>query len=167
MTCTPEHCRYCFDVLSAKLSGSQQPATVDLPSVDKSFPLFVTWNLKSSSTSATWDSAKLRGCIGNFAPMPLEKGLRDYALISLALSSRCLFFSYAYVEHLKTTVSILLRSLSYHVCNASPSFRALFVLEQADAEQSLAIDRFRDLLISIRLGSRQTRHSHLPAYLFW
>jgi len=39
-------------------------------------PLFVTWNIKSGRD---W---RLRGCIGNFEPMPIHEGLAEYALIS-------------------------------------------------------------------------------------
>jgi len=47
--------------------------------------LFVTWN----TTSHLRHSQKpaLRGCIGNFSPMPLAKGLREYALVRWASAS--------------------------------------------------------------------------------
>lgn len=38
--------------------------------------LFVTWNIKSGR------DYRLRGCLGNFEPMPLHEGLAEYALIS-------------------------------------------------------------------------------------
>ncbi|KAI8382446.1 AMMECR1 domain-containing protein [Blakeslea trispora] len=41
-----------------------------------SYPLFVTWHKKSEH------GLVLRGCIGNFKPLPLHEGLQDYALIS-------------------------------------------------------------------------------------
>lgn len=41
--------------------------------------LFVTWN--TSARIRPGGKPKLRGCIGNFSPMPLSKGLRDYALV--------------------------------------------------------------------------------------
>ncbi|THY79977.1 hypothetical protein D6C95_09736 [Aureobasidium pullulans] len=40
------------------------------------YPLFVTWNTISSRNG----SKALRGCIGTFKPLPLEKGLHEYAL---------------------------------------------------------------------------------------
>ena len=40
-------------------------------------PLFVTWN-----THKPGRHTRLRGCIGNFDPMPLHAGLAEYALIS-------------------------------------------------------------------------------------
>jgi uncharacterized protein (TIGR00296 family) len=43
-----------------------------------SYPLFVTWNTVSPRSG----HKSLRGCIGTFAPQPLEKGLADYALTS-------------------------------------------------------------------------------------
>lgn len=45
-------------------------------------PLFVTWNIVRPD-----GSTRLRGCIGNFSPMPLAMGLQEYALIS-ALKDR-------------------------------------------------------------------------------
>jgi AMMECR1 domain-containing protein len=41
--------------------------------------LFVTWNTVSKLRPNK--KPALRGCIGNFTPMPLAKGLREYALI--------------------------------------------------------------------------------------
>ena len=56
-------------------------------------PLFVTWNKRSFAYDETdasghqdddeeedEDDVSLRGCIGTFSPLPLEKGLRDYAI---------------------------------------------------------------------------------------
>lgn len=45
-------------------------------------PLFVTWNIKQARD---W---RLRGCIGNFEPMPLHEGIAEYALISAFRDSR-------------------------------------------------------------------------------
>ncbi|KAG8698103.1 hypothetical protein FRC08_006136 [Ceratobasidium sp. 394] len=42
-------------------------------------PLFVTWNTVSSRLMG---GVRLRGCIGNFEPMGLEEGVKEYALIS-------------------------------------------------------------------------------------
>lgn len=48
-------------------------------------PLFVSWNIYSASAfskalgSLKKGSARLRGCIGIFEPMPLVDGLADYA----------------------------------------------------------------------------------------
>jgi AMMECR1 domain-containing protein len=41
-----------------------------------SSPLFVTWNKRAAD-----GEYRLRGCIGNFNPMPLHEGLQKYALI--------------------------------------------------------------------------------------
>ncbi|KAK5939651.1 hypothetical protein PMZ80_008030 [Knufia obscura] len=46
-------------------------------SVTESYPMFVTWNTLSRSGHKS-----LRGCIGTFEPLPLEKGLETYALTS-------------------------------------------------------------------------------------
>ncbi|KDE08884.1 hypothetical protein MVLG_00981 [Microbotryum lychnidis-dioicae p1A1 Lamole] len=72
----PEHAYYCFDVIDSKLNSTSLPA----PEFDGKlqYPLFVTWNIKSRSS----DTTRLRGCIGNFEPMKIGTGLRDYAAIS-------------------------------------------------------------------------------------
>ncbi|KAI9141384.1 AMMECR1 domain-containing protein, partial [Paraphysoderma sedebokerense] len=70
---TPYHCHFCFDVLSSHLNG-QDP--IDPPFEDDEYPLFVTWNIKRNGT------LRLRGCIGNFTPLPLHSGLKEYALTS-------------------------------------------------------------------------------------
>lgn len=45
--------------------------------VTESYPMFVTWNTLSRSGHKS-----LRGCIGTFEALPLEKGLESYALTS-------------------------------------------------------------------------------------
>ncbi|KAK0525964.1 hypothetical protein OC835_005441 [Tilletia horrida] len=103
-----EHCFYCFDVLEAELasssnsssrtngyrkSGSNSAAAVrpQFENGSEEFPLFVTWNIYSSSSllgSKRKSSARLRGCIGTFSPLPLAEGLRDYALTSALHDTR-------------------------------------------------------------------------------
>ncbi|KAJ3169258.1 AMME chromosomal region protein 1-like [Geranomyces variabilis] len=80
MVVTKEHCIYCFDVLSAHLLNTEprEPAFKDAQ-----YPLFVTWN-----TIGKRGSKQLRGCIGNFEPLPLRSGLRDYALTAALHDSR-------------------------------------------------------------------------------
>ncbi|KAN0097755.1 AMMECR1 domain containing protein [Tylopilus felleus] len=81
-TCTPEHCFHAFDTLYCALAGS----TPIPPSfLDEKFPLFVTWNIRSSRPGR---SPKLRGCIGNFEPMSMHEGIAEYALISAFKDSR-------------------------------------------------------------------------------
>eukprot|EP00842_Homolaphlyctis_polyrhiza_P005150 jgi/Hompol1/5636/HPOL_004583-RA len=65
---TTDHCAYCFDVLVGHLGGSNAESIQPGFSND-SFPLFVTWTVTKTQ--------QLRGCIGNFTPMPVHKGLRD------------------------------------------------------------------------------------------
>jgi len=68
---TKLHCKYCFDVLIAKLSGkSIPPYPKEL--ADPKVPIFVTWKIKDD----------LRGCIGTFAPAQLSGILGKYAMIS-------------------------------------------------------------------------------------
>lgn len=54
-------------------------------SSDHASPLFVTWNTRSSRSGRP---SRLRGCIGNFEPMPIREGLAEYALISAFRDSR-------------------------------------------------------------------------------
>jgi hypothetical protein len=72
-----EHAFYAFDVLDAKLNGRQCPPPC-FPT-DVHYPLFVTWNKRGSSPTSKY---RLRGCIGNFSPMPIAEGLEEYALVS-------------------------------------------------------------------------------------
>ncbi|TFK73041.1 hypothetical protein BDN72DRAFT_835365 [Pluteus cervinus] len=74
--CTPEHCFHAFDALYCALT-SAQPIEPTFP--DNKYPLFVTWNTRSSRPGR---HPRLRGCIGNFEAMPLREGLAEYALIS-------------------------------------------------------------------------------------
>lgn len=68
---TKLHCKYCFDVLIAKLSGKELPKYPENLE-DPKVPIFVTWKIKDD----------LRGCIGTFAPAQLSTILGKYALIS-------------------------------------------------------------------------------------
>lgn len=71
ISATKEHCRYCFDVLIAKLNKKELPPyPKNLP--DPSLPIFVTWKIGDD----------LRGCIGTFAPSQLSSILGKYALTS-------------------------------------------------------------------------------------
>lgn len=72
--CTDEHCFYAFDTLYCHLNPKANPISLDFP--DTKYPLFVTWNIRSSSSSP-----RLRGCIGSFQPLDLKEGLQEYALI--------------------------------------------------------------------------------------
>ncbi|ODV61716.1 uncharacterized protein ASCRUDRAFT_34342 [Ascoidea rubescens DSM 1968] len=48
-----------------------------------SYPLFVTWNIIEGNLSNYQDDEhELRGCIGCFSNLPLEKGLIEYSKIS-------------------------------------------------------------------------------------
>lgn len=68
---TKLHCKYCFDVLIAKLSKKLLPPYPNTLPDDK-VPIFVTWKIKDD----------LRGCIGTFSPSKLSAILSNYALIS-------------------------------------------------------------------------------------
>ncbi|KZT27034.1 hypothetical protein NEOLEDRAFT_1177206 [Neolentinus lepideus HHB14362 ss-1] len=72
--CIREHCFHAFDTLYCALTHSK-PIPPKFP--DEKYPLFVTWNTRSSRRSP-----RLRGCIGTFEAQPLHEGLAEYALIS-------------------------------------------------------------------------------------
>ncbi|KAH3667836.1 hypothetical protein WICMUC_005236 [Wickerhamomyces mucosus] len=59
--------------------------------LNNSYPLFVTWT--------TGLEKDLRGCIGTFSPLPLEKGIREYSLIAALQDNR---FSPISSDELKT-----------------------------------------------------------------
>ncbi|KAG1715957.1 hypothetical protein ID866_1181 [Astraeus odoratus] len=80
--CTPEHCLHAFDALYCELTGST-PIPPTFP--DEKYPLFVTWNTRSSRPGR---GPRLRGCIGNFDALPLREGIAEYALISAFKDSR-------------------------------------------------------------------------------
>ncbi|CAM0135900.1 unnamed protein product [Umbelopsis sp. WA50703] len=68
---------------------------------DLNSPLFVTWNLQKHG------SYRLRGCIGNFDPMPLHTGLKQYALTSALQDRRFNPISYKELPHLSCGISLL------------------------------------------------------------
>jgi hypothetical protein len=45
-------------------------------------PLFVTWNVTAKSNGTKLSEKRLRGCIGTFEAQELDRGLRQYAIIS-------------------------------------------------------------------------------------
>lgn len=51
---------------------------LERPLTSRLSPLFVTWNKYADDDHS--HSPSLRGCIGCFSAMPLEDGLREYAL---------------------------------------------------------------------------------------
>lgn len=93
---TKEHCKFCFDVLFAKLNKQVIP---EFPKhlQDHKVPLFVTW-LKDGD---------LRGCIGTFAHENLSKMLGRYALVSALEDTRFDPISLDELEKLSVGVSFL------------------------------------------------------------
>ncbi|KAI9002233.1 AMMECR1 domain-containing protein [Gaertneriomyces semiglobifer] len=100
MAVTKEHCFYCFDVLAAQLEGTQHDTAPQFS--DDEYPLFVTWNTISRN-----GSHRLRGCIGNFSPMPLHSGLREYALTSALRDRRFSPITAQELPKLSCAVSLL------------------------------------------------------------
>ncbi|KAL1602815.1 hypothetical protein SLS60_006236 [Paraconiothyrium brasiliense] len=51
-------------------------------------PLFVTWNVVQRSNGTRLTEKRLRGCIGTFEAQELDRGLRQYAIISALEDTR-------------------------------------------------------------------------------
>ncbi|KAF1977202.1 hypothetical protein BU23DRAFT_551120 [Bimuria novae-zelandiae CBS 107.79] len=51
-------------------------------------PLFVTWNVIERSNGTRLSEKRLRGCIGTFEAQELDRGLRQYAIISALEDTR-------------------------------------------------------------------------------
>ncbi|KAG6813456.1 hypothetical protein H0H92_010790 [Tricholoma furcatifolium] len=98
--CRPEHCFYAFDSLYCALTNT--PA-IDPTFPNEKYPLFVTWNTRSSRSGHT----RLRGCIGSFEALPLWDGVSEYALISAFRDSRFRKIDESELESLECCVSLL------------------------------------------------------------
>lgn len=111
-----EHCYYCFMVIEQEMnSSSSSRPTPPFQDNDQEYPLFVTWNIFShsstrksilSSTSSR-PTPRLRGCIGTFEPYPLAQGLAEYASISAFKDRRFSPISQAELSRLECGVSLL------------------------------------------------------------
>ncbi|KAI9626674.1 hypothetical protein KEM48_010269 [Puccinia striiformis f. sp. tritici PST-130] len=105
-----QHCLFCFDSLYFELNRQSHRGKNDEYLLNQledtigatEFPLFVTWNIISNG-----GHPKLRGCIGNFAPSPLNEGLKDYAVISALKDHRFSPVTLADLKRLSCTVSLL------------------------------------------------------------
>ena len=88
------HCYYCFDSLICYYNQTEIPH----PSFeDVKYPLFVTWKKNN----------QLRGCIGNFSPLSLVTGLRQYALKSALEDTRFTPIGLHELEELSVGISLL------------------------------------------------------------
>ncbi|EPT02724.1 hypothetical protein FOMPIDRAFT_1117362 [Fomitopsis schrenkii] len=99
--CIKEHCFRCFDALFCALTGHKAIATT-FP--DDKYPLFVTWNTRSSRPGR---APRLRGCIGTFEAVPIREGLAEYALISAFEDHRFRKIEDQELETLECGVSLL------------------------------------------------------------
>lgn len=70
--------------------------------VTESFPMFVTWNAHSRSGHKS-----LRGCIGTFEALPLERGLESYALTSAFEDSRFSPIPQSQIPNLSCSLTLL------------------------------------------------------------
>ncbi|KAE9404421.1 hypothetical protein BT96DRAFT_964179 [Gymnopus androsaceus JB14] len=100
--CTVEHCFHAFDALYCALTPLAKPIPPTF--LDEKYPLFVTWNTRSSRPGR---SPRLRGCIGSFEPHPLHEGLAEYALISAFRDHRFRKIAKSELPTLECGVSLL------------------------------------------------------------
>jgi len=99
--CLPEHCFHAFDALYCALTPSRK---IQPSFPDHKYPLFVTWNTRSSRLGR---SPRLRGCIGSFEALSLHEGLAEYALISAFKDSRFKRIDRSELETLECGISLL------------------------------------------------------------
>ncbi|WWD09731.1 hypothetical protein V865_007859 [Kwoniella europaea PYCC6329] len=102
--CTDQHALYCFDVLVAHFED-REPMDPPFQNKNEKYALFVTWNTTSHLRSNK--KPALRGCIGNFTPMKLADGLREYALVSALEDHRFSPIKASELPHLSCNVSLL------------------------------------------------------------
>jgi uncharacterized protein (TIGR00296 family) len=107
---TTPYAAYAFEALAAHLAGRKcvgfgtfqklLPGAATVPG--NSHPLFVTWNtvLKNGDTS-------LRGCIGTFEPLDLEKGIKQYSLTAALEDPRFKPIRESELEKLECGVTVL------------------------------------------------------------
>lgn len=100
-TATPEHCFHAFDALYCALTDRDP---IPPKFVDEKYPLFVTWNTRSTRPGR---APRLRGCIGTFEAQPIQDGLADYALISAFKDSRFNSIEKQELPNLECAVSLL------------------------------------------------------------
>lgn len=94
-----EMCFLCFETLENKVLGtkSNKVSSLVVKQTNEAFPMFVTWKIGDN----------LRGCIGNFSPLPLYTGLQEYALISALRDSRFSPVSKEEIPKLNVGISLL------------------------------------------------------------
>ncbi|TPX48971.1 hypothetical protein SeMB42_g00950 [Synchytrium endobioticum] len=101
MVATAWHCVYCFDVLISHLDN-QRDTSASAPEArfdNDKYPLFVSWHVATNG--------RLRGCIGNFEPLYLHGGLKEYALTSALKDRRFNPISTKEISNLSCGVSLL------------------------------------------------------------
>ncbi|KAI0693795.1 AMMECR1 domain-containing protein [Cytidiella melzeri] len=97
-------CAHGLEALRSAALDGETPTPVPPKFPDEKYPLFVTWNTRSSRPGR---APRLRGCIGNFEAMPLREGLAEYALISAFRDSRFNKIEEWELESLECDISLL------------------------------------------------------------
>eukprot|EP01103_Thecamoeba_quadrilineata_P011677 TRINITY_DN2833_c0_g1_i2.p1 TRINITY_DN2833_c0_g1~~TRINITY_DN2833_c0_g1_i2.p1 ORF type:complete len:230 (+),score=24.16 TRINITY_DN2833_c0_g1_i2:58-747(+) len=104
MLSTPEMCFFCFDTVVDHLDEKNrtEPRRISSPSLPRipnhESALFVTWKIRDH---------ELRGCIGTHGAIPLQEGLKNYALYSGFQDPRFKAITEEEIPHLSCTVSLL------------------------------------------------------------
>ncbi|KAL8580905.1 AMME syndrome candidate protein 1 protein [Nucella lapillus] len=101
---SPDMCVFCFDILHGYLYGYECKAPPRF--TNESYPLFVTWRAGGRDRDRD-RRLQLRGCIGTFSPVQLQKGLREYAVTSAVRDSRFAPIAKDEFTRLHCSVSIL------------------------------------------------------------
>jgi len=124
---TPEMCFYCFDILkkhfrrhkgdllngiskSVSKKRKIRPHSFRIPEVECA--LFVGWKIDCGN-----GEQRLRGCKGTHSVLPLEEGLRHYALISAFDDKRFSMMKEEEVAFLSCSVSLLYDFEETNDCN--------------------------------------------------
>uniref|UniRef100_A0A0A9XVR6 AMMECR1 domain-containing protein n=1 Tax=Lygus hesperus TaxID=30085 RepID=A0A0A9XVR6_LYGHE len=90
--------KYCFEVILARCKNKPLPVcSIRIP--DILIPIFVTWKIASTD--------ELRGCIGNFTPLPLRAQLQNYACVAAFEDDRFSPIKLNEIPLLSCTVSLL------------------------------------------------------------
>jgi len=99
--CTPELCFHAFDELYCTLTRNKR---VPPKFPNTKYPLFVTWNTRSSHPGR---APRLRGCIGSFEGLPLRTGVPEYAIISAFNDERFNKIQESELKSLECVISLL------------------------------------------------------------
>lgn len=105
-------------------------------------PLFVTWNARSSRPGRP---PRLRGCIGNFDPLPLHQGIAEYALTSAFKDSR--FTKIEEHELPSLECGLVFSSFLFSFLNMASGLVIHALFFSVPSPQRLLVDQFRGCFV--------------------